>query len=447
MRRTLLACLAGCLLLPTPATAGPSDPYRPLQWGLDRIEADRAGAVSSGAGVVVAVIDTGVDASHPDLAGRVRRGRDFVDDDDDASDRNGHGTLIAGIIAATTENGVGIAGVAPHVDILPVRVLDEDGTGVSTDVADGIDWAVKNGADVVNLSLAQDGSGGVLGNLLADPSVDRAIEDAAEAGATVVIAAGNSDRGGEDETAYDATVPGAVVVGATTKKDKRAAYSHYGQGLDLVAPGGGSAGDPADGACTEDNGIISTWWNPQSKQSSYGAGCGTSMSVAFVSGVAAMLHARGSTNTAIVQRILATADDLGTRGWDPQTGAGRLNAARALGAPASTGSTPTSEPRPSSTRRQSEPVVRSQSQQVPSASADARPVRRPTKPEPTTSSTTFPSPEASGSHAAFEPVVPSGAEGRAHRGWPVAGAGGLMIAVGVAHLTRYASWSRDGEQS
>ncbi len=442
MRRSVLACLAGCLLLPTPAAAGPSDPFRPLQWGLDRIEADRARAVSTGAGVVVAVIDTGVDATHPDLAGRVRRGRDFVDDDDTASDENGHGTLIAGIIAATVDNGEGIAGVAPRVDILPVRVLDEDGTGVSTDVADGIAWAVEHGADVINLSLAQDGSGGLLGNLLADPSVDRAIEDAADAGRTVVIAAGNSARGGEDRTAYDATVPGAVVVGATTKKDKRAAYSHFGEGLDLVAPGGGSASDPSDGACTEDNGVISTWWNPRSKQSSYGAGCGTSMSVAFVSGVAAMLHARGSSNAAIVQRILATADDVGPPGRDQFTGAGRLNAARALGAPAPASPSPTPEQDPASAGRRSEPVVRSQTQRIPPGHADAQPGRRST-PEPTTSSTTFPSPDAAGSHVAVD-IIPGGAEDPDQRAWPAAAAGALLIAVGVGHLVRYASRSRAG---
>lgn len=326
----LLAALS--LTAPWAAWAETNDPYAVLQWGLHAVEAEAAWQATKGAGIVVAVVDTGVDPRHPDLKKRLLDGRDLADDDLDSSDDNGHGTLVAGIIAASTSNGVGVASVAPAARILPVRVLGADGTGSSEDVAEGIRWAIDEGADVINLSLAQDaGEGMVARNLLRDPSVDRAIEDAASAGATVVIAAGNDHEGGRAETSYDASVPGVVVVGATTKKDRRAAYSHYGRGLDMVAPGGGSASDPSDDGCTERNSIVSTWWNPERERSDYGGGCGTSMAVGFVSGAAALLHARGMSNAQVVDRLLATADDLGAQGRDQFYGTGRLNVRRALG--------------------------------------------------------------------------------------------------------------------
>jgi len=332
MRPALIVALLAAALVPARAGAGEPDPYLSLQWGLRVVEAEAARAVSTGEGMVVAVIDTGVDAAHPDLRGRVLPGKDLVDDDLDARDRNGHGTLVAGIVVAAVDNGVGVASVAPGVTVLPVRVLDEDGTGSSDDVADGIRWATEQGVDIVNLSLAQEADG-LLGNLLRDPAVDDAIGDAAAAGALVVVAAGNDPDGGANRTAYDATKPGVLVVGATTKGDRLAAYSNHGEGLDLVAPGGGSATDPSDDACARSNGIVSTWWNPETEGSAYGAGCGTSMSVGFVSGVGAMLMARGFSNVEAAARILQTTDDLGPAGPDDRTGAGRLNARRAMGAP------------------------------------------------------------------------------------------------------------------
>lgn len=326
----LLALFVLSLGAPPARAAAGDDPYASLQWGYRTVRADVAARASDGGDVVVAVVDTGVDATHPDLRGAVLAGVDLVDRDDDASDRNGHGTLVAGIIAAASGNGVGVAGVAPGARILPVRVLDEDGRGSSRDVAEGIRWAIERGAAVINLALAHETDRRVP-NLLDDPSVDRAIREAAEAGATVVIAAGNDPDGGRDETAYDADVPGVLVVGASTRDDRRAAYSNHGPGLDLVAPGGGSATDPSDAACGQRSGIVSTWWNPRTERAGYGAGCGTSMAVAFVSATAALLHARGATNVGASSRIVATARDVGAPGADIETGAGRLDVARALG--------------------------------------------------------------------------------------------------------------------
>lgn len=331
MRRLLASLAAVALSVPAAlAAAEPDDPGFSQQWGLTAMHVPNAWGATRGDGIVVAVVDTGVDATHPDLKGRVLRGRDFVDDDDDAADAKGHGTHVAGTIAATTGNGVGIASVSPGAKILPVRVLGADGEGDPGDVADGIAWAVEHGAKVINLSLAQDDHLPIPGEtLLRDTRVDRAIRNAAADGAVVIVAAGNDDEGGKPQTAYDATVSGVLVVGATTRDDERAAYSNYGDGLDVVAPGGGTVNDPK--ACADPNWIVSTWWNPQNRKSDYGGGCGTSMAVAHVSGVAALLMARGYSVAGAAKRIVDTAIDVGPAGRDQQTGAGRVDAAAAVG--------------------------------------------------------------------------------------------------------------------
>src|SRR4051794_41295580 len=128
--RTSLAFLVALLLcLAIPATASAADPLRAQQWGLDMIQADAAHSTSTGSGVVVAVIDTGVLASHEDLAGRLLPGHDFVQNDDTPQDENGHGTHVTGIVAADAGNGKGIEGVAPGAQVMPIRVLDKNGEG------------------------------------------------------------------------------------------------------------------------------------------------------------------------------------------------------------------------------------------------------------------------------------------------------------------------------
>jgi subtilisin family serine protease len=208
---------------------------------------------------------------------------------------------------------------------------------------------------VINLSLAQTSGPDNVGELLRSPTVGNAIKRAAQS-AVVVVAAGNDPNGGQSQTSYDATDPSAVVVGASTNKDARAAYSNYGAGLDLLAPGGGTSSDPSEAACTQKTAIVSTWWNPQTQRDSYGGGCGTSMAVAFVSGVAAQLLARGYSHAGAVSRILHTADDVGPRGRDNGSGYGILDAARALSA------RPVSTPRvtssPHSPRRKTNTTVR-----------------------------------------------------------------------------------------
>jgi subtilisin family serine protease len=349
MRRLIVLVLGGLVLLGGAAPfawAAPNDPGWYQQWNLSKIRADRAWSSSKGAGVVVAIVDTGVDLSHPDLKGRLVSGIDLVNGGTPQDD-NGHGTFMAGIVAAATGNGVGVASVAPSAKIMPVKVLDSDGVGEPETVADGIRWAVDHGAHVINLSLAETSSGGIKlpANFFANSDLDDAIREAANAGRFVAVAAGNdfSSGGGNAQTAYDAEVAGVLVVGGSTAGDRRAAYSNYGQGLDVLAPGGGSASNPSGSSCQSNDPVTSTWWNGGSQ---YGAGCGTSMAVAHVSGVAALLRAKGYSSTAAASRIIATARDLGTSGWDSQTGHGRVDAAAAVGAASAQPSAPPPKPPP-----------------------------------------------------------------------------------------------------
>ena len=308
MRRAAGIVLFWLLLLPGAASASaPNDPGWSQQWNLSTIRADRAWARSKGLGVVVAIVDTGVDLNHPDLAGRLVSGYDFVDGGT-PMDANGHGTFMAGIVAAATGNGEGVASIAPSAKVMPVRVLNDKGVGDASVVADGIRWAVQQGADVINLSLAETSGGGFTpGDFFSSSDIDSAIRYAANAGRFVSVAAGNHfDTGGTPYTAYDSRVAQALVVGASTSTDKRAAYSNYGAGLDVLAPGGGSSS--SSDACQTNAPVISTWWNAGTSQ--YGKGCGTSMSTAHVSGIAALLMARGYSAAGAANQIVATAKSI-----------------------------------------------------------------------------------------------------------------------------------------
>ena len=307
--------LAGALTLAAlallPATAlGAADPLRPQQWGLTMIESDAAHSVARGGGAVVAVVDSGVTASHPDLAGRLLQGHDFVDNDDNPQDGDGHGTHVTGIVAADDGNGIGVSSVAPGAKVLPVRVLDDSGSGDPANVAKGIDYAVAHGADVINLSLGPDVPivGGDDGGFAA------AIKRALDHGVVVVAAAGN-DGLPMCEQPPDARL---VCVGAVDKRGMRSFFSSFGNGVDLVAPGGSAA--PVSG---ED--ILSTW-----RDGGYQELAGTSQAAPHVAGVAALLVSKGLHGQAAVSRMLATATDAGTPGPDPQFGAGIVNARAAV---------------------------------------------------------------------------------------------------------------------
>jgi subtilisin family serine protease len=310
MRPIVLAVLF-VLLAPVAALAA-NDPRRAEQWNLDLIESDAAHATATGTGAVVAVVDSGAAAGHPDLAGQVLQGHDFVQDDDTPQDGNGHGSHVSGIAIAATGNGVGISSVAPGARLLPVRVLDDAGSGTAEDVAAGIDWARTHGADVINLSLGSEIP--IIGAMGGD-EIDAAIRRAIAAGLVVVAAAGNN---GVPVCEQPAASEGLLCVGAVDRRSQRSFFSSFGQGLGVVAPGG--SGLPAAG-----ENILSTV-----PPNGYEEIAGTSQAAPHVSGVAALLVGKGLTGQAAVKRILDTATDLGPAGDDAQYGHGLVNARAAV---------------------------------------------------------------------------------------------------------------------
>jgi subtilisin family serine protease len=298
-----------------PAAAVTSaDPSRTQQWALDRLEAETAWLSSTGAGVTVAVIDSGV-ARHPDLAGRFVKGKDFVAGTEGRTDPNGHGTHVAGIIAMTANNNLGGAGLAPDVAIMPVVVADAQGSVRASDSAKGIIWAVDHGADVVNMSY----SGSI-------SSVEqKAIQYAQSKGVVTVAAAGNAyldERGGlYNPVQYPAAFPGVLGVGAVNKSLRRSAFSEVGKQVDVVAPGG-------SGQFNSPRGIFSTYG-----ASGYVRMPGTSMAAPYVSATVALTIAHGRTQTLKtdpVDVLLSSTVDLGAPGRDDEFGFGLVSPVRAL---------------------------------------------------------------------------------------------------------------------
>ena len=305
----------------------PDDPFFDQQWGLASIRATEAWTSSTGNGMVVAVVDTGVDVTNPDLTSQVLPGHDFLGGGATMTDPVGHGTHVAGIVAAQTNNGQLGAGTAPDARILPVRVIGPDGSGEDVTVAAGITWAADHGARVINLSLGGDGASAV---------ITKAIDHAIAAGAVVVAASGNEGAATID---YPAAYGPVIAVGALDSDGTVAGYSSHGAGLDVVAPG---------------THILSTF--PLAKASSGAAwGDGTSMATPFVSGIAALvLSVDPSLTPAQVTKIIErSAHDIGAAGYDTTSGFGQVDAAAAvLAAGGATGTptpSPTASPRPSGT--------------------------------------------------------------------------------------------------
>jgi serine protease len=325
---------------------------------------------AGGKGVVVAVLDTGVayrnwETFHrsPDF-GRTHfvAPRDFVSNNDFPLDRNGHGTFVAGIIAESTNNGVGLTGLAYGASIMPIRVLDASGEGDEATIARGIRYAVTHGAQVINLSLeflpSQVNSGSEI------PQIVGAIGFARRHGVTVVGAAGNDET---NEIAYPARAPGVISVGATTKDRCLADYSNGGSGLDIVAPGGGNdAIMPGAPDCHPERSLPSIYqltltspphWNDFGYPSYY---IGTSMSSPEVAATAALVIASRvigphPTPDQILNRLEETATTLPVGAAKPNSdyGYGLLNAGAATApivpappAPAPTPTTPTTTPTP-----------------------------------------------------------------------------------------------------
>jgi type VII secretion-associated serine protease mycosin len=291
-----------------------NDTYRSRQWALTRLGAETAWKTSTGRGVVVAVIDTGV-SPHIDLTGHVLAGRDYVVPGTPAVDQNGHGTHVAGVITAIANNARGIAGLAPDTRILPVRVLDKTGVGDSANVAKAIVWAVDHGAKVINLSLSSTSP---------DSAGRAAVAYAISKNVVVVAAAGNDACGllfGAPRS-YPAAYDGVLGVGAMTSAGSVASYSSCGSWVDVVAPG---------------SSILSTV--PKSPNASLGCPpnyctlSGTSMAAPHAAAAAALEIAKlGSrANQATVRSLIqSTADDIGSSGYDTRTGYGVINPRRML---------------------------------------------------------------------------------------------------------------------
>jgi serine protease len=310
------------------------DPHHDLQWHFDATQAESAWAESTGGDVVVAVLDTGVSKGGEDLDCHTFVGPYNVITDQAgaaaATDDHGHGTHVAGTVAQCTDNGVGVAGAAFDARLMPVKVLDSGGSGVLSDIAEGIEWARIHGADVINLSLGCHGC--------QHPIVDEAIAAAVADGIVIVAAAGNSSA---SSIFYPASHPDVIAVGATDYRNVRAPYSNRGSGLDLVAPGGdNSRDDNADGFA--DGVLQETFCNlapsscPASVDGTNGWGYyfidGTSMATAHVSGAAAiLLSAHPYVSHEVLRLALQrTALDLGPGGFDTSYGHGLIQIHDAL---------------------------------------------------------------------------------------------------------------------
>lgn len=277
-----------------------------LPWGVDRIDAEKIWTTTTGDPIKVAVIDTGIDLRHPDLLSNIKGGYNAINPRKSPNDDNGHGTHVAGTMAAI-KNTIGVVGVGPKINLYAVKVLGSSGSGYLSDVIEGLDWAIANGMQVVNMSL------GTSSNVL---SFKEAIQRVNAAGIVQVAAAGNN--GGAVN--YPAAYPEVIAVSAVDNKDKIASWSSRGSEIDLAAPGVS---------------IYSTY-----RGSTYKTLSGTSMASPHVTGVAALVLTQAAkcdtdlngscSPTEVQQRLEATAEDLGASGKDYFYGSGLVDAEKAV---------------------------------------------------------------------------------------------------------------------
>jgi thermitase len=279
------------------ATSYPDDPRFGGQWGLKRTAFPGAWIDARGTGARIAVVDSGIDRNHPDLGIKIAEQENYVADGAGIRDLFNHGTHVAGIVAALTNNGKGVAGGCPACKLLIARVLDARGDTTASTLVSGIDWSANNEADVINLSL--DGPD--------NAAVEEAVNNARANGTVVVAAAGNM---GTTTPRYPAAYEKVIAVSATNGNDGLAGFSSRGSWVDLAAPGTNILSTGAGGGYYEED--------------------GTSEAAPFVSALAGLLASEGKTASEIRQRMQSTATDLGTSGDDPKFGHGRINANRAV---------------------------------------------------------------------------------------------------------------------
>ena len=286
-----------------PSNLTPNDPSFPSQWHLTKVSAPQAWDITQGsATVVIAIVDSGIDATHPELASKVLPGYNFVDNNTNTTDVNGHGTWVAGVAAAIGNNAAGVAGLAWQSKILPVRVSDAQGVAWTSVIANGMTWAADHGAKVVNVSF---------GGVASSPSINSAAQYVLNKGGIVVASAGNCG-------CFDATAenPYIISVAGTDQNDARWPSSSQGNYVDISAPA---------------TGIVTT---------NRGGGTvtaqGTSFASPLVGGVLALMRSANPqlSPTDLKNLLLANADDKGAAGWDSSFGFGRVNAYRAVAAAA-----------------------------------------------------------------------------------------------------------------
>jgi len=300
-----------------PADVIPNDPwYAGAEWHLPKIAAPSAWSTTTGSSnLIVAILDTGVDASHPDLAGNLVAGWNVFDKNTDTTDVHGHGTNVAGTVGARTNNALGVASMCWNCKLMPIRISDASGYATYSDTASGLTWAADHGAKVANISYIVSGSS----------AVTTAAKYFQDKGGVVTVSAGNYST---FDSANDN--PYILTVSATNINDLHSDFSNYGNNIDVSAP----------------EGVYTT-----ARGGGYAYAGGTSFSAPIVAGIAALVWSANPalTPTQVQNIVKQSADDLGAPGWDIYFGSGRVNAARAVamagGAPMPSPS-PTASPTP-----------------------------------------------------------------------------------------------------
>ncbi|MGF1574472.1 MAG: DUF5942 domain-containing protein [Cyanophyceae cyanobacterium] len=291
----------------------PNDEMYGQQWNLEAINMPAAWDVTAGEGVTVAVIDTGVTRVSDLAETAFVPGFDFVDDDEDATDLHGHGTHVAGTIAQSTNNGIGVAGVAFKAKIMPIRVLDANGFGNVADIAEGIRFAADHGATVINMSL---------GGRSAAATMQDAVTYAHDKGVTIVAAAGNDGSSG---SSYPARYEHVIGVSAVGPSGDKAPYSNFGIGVDIAAPGGAKTQEHPEW------GILQQTLNRRNpRESTFEYYQGTSMASPHVAGVAALIQSQGVTAPDEVEKILKLSAQAVPNDKQNYFGSGRLDAQAAV---------------------------------------------------------------------------------------------------------------------
>lgn len=286
-----------------------NDPSRGAQYALDTVNANTAWEKTLGSDkVTIAIVDSGLDLDHPDLKGKLVAGYNSVTPGQAPKDDVGHGTHVAGIAAASTNNGVGVAGLAANSKIMPVKVLG-DGTGSAASVADGIIWAADHGADVINMSL---------GFYEENDTLAKAVAYALSKNVVVVATMGNNNI---ERKRFPAAFPGVIAVGSTAKGDTRSTFSNYGNWMSVSAPG---------------TDILSTFPSYPvtigGGKDGYASLSGTSMAAPLVAGLCGLVRSQhpGMAPAEVKKLVEAASADLGDKGYDKYFGNGRIDAFQAV---------------------------------------------------------------------------------------------------------------------